>query len=162
MIRRRTLILGTVAAPAVLLAARSMADAATALATSKLVYLTPLKSNGEESHCKAEVWFAYRQGDVFVVTQANAWRAEAVRQGLTRARLWVGEFGIWDDANGAFRQAPERLATASLITDSALRTSVLAAMQDKYAEDGWAAWGPRFHNGLENGERVMIRYAIDA
>lgn len=162
MIRRRTLLIGAVAAPAVAIAARTLADAPTALATSKLVYLTPLKSNGEESRCKAEIWFAYHGGDVFVVTQADAWRAQAVRQGLTRARLWVGEFGVWSNADDAFRQAPELMASASLITDAAEQTSVLEAMGGKYAEDGWGSWGPRFREGLENGERVMLRYAIDA
>ena len=162
MIRRRTLLIGAVAAPAVAIAARSLADAPTALATSKLVYLTPLKSNGEESRCKAEIWFAYHGGDVFVVTQADAWRAQAVRQGLTRARLWVGEFGVWSSADDAFRQAPELMASASLVADAAEQAPVLEAMGGKYAEDGWNSWGPRFREGLENGERVMLRYAIDA
>lgn len=162
MIRRRTLILGAVAAPAVAMAARILADASTALATSKLVYLTPLKSDGEESRCKAEIWFAYHDGDVFVVTQADAWRAQAIRQGLTRARLWVGEFGVWSSADDAFRQAPELMASASLVADAAVQAPVLEAMAGKYGEDGWSSWGPRFRDGLESGERVMLRYAIDA
>lgn len=162
MIRRRTLIVGAVAAPAVVMAARVLADASTALATSKLVYLTPLKSNGEESRCKAEIWFAYHGGDVFVVTQADAWRAQAIRQGLTRARLWVGEFGVWSSADDAFRQAPELMASASLVADSEQQQPVLEAMGGKYAEDGWNTWGQRFRDGLANGERVMLRYAIDA
>ena len=137
-------------------------DAETGLATSGLIYVTPLKSSGEESRCKAEIWFAYHDGDCFVVTPPDAWRARAVSRGLTRARLWVGEFGIWTDADDAFRQAPELMATASLETDPAVHAAVLEIMGAKYADDGWRRWGPQFRAGLQDGARVMVRYAIDA
>lgn len=163
MIARRTLIAGAALAPALTLLGRASlaAPAAAALKTSKLVYLTPLASNGEESRCKAEIWFAYAQGDIFVVTPADAWRAQAVRRGLTRTRLWVGEFGVWTAADSAFRQAPELLAAAALETDAEVQAHILDALGDKYAADGWRAWGPRFRNGLADGSRVMIRYRID-
>ena len=137
-------------------------DVETGLATSGLIYVTPLKSSGDESQCKAEIWFAYHDGACFVVTPPDAWRARAVSRGLTRARLWVGEFGIWTDADDAFRQAPELMATASLETDTAVHATVLEIMGGKYADDGWRRWGPQFRAGLQDGARVMIRYAIDA
>ena len=163
MINRRIFLAGAALAPALpdFRPARA-ASAGAALGSSKLVYLTPLKSNGEESRCKAEIWFAFEGGDIFVVTPPEAWRAQAVRQGLTRARMWVGEFGIWTNADGAFRQAPEIMTRASLETDPSVQARVLDNMGAKYADDGWQRWGPRFKEGLADGGRVMIRYVIDA
>ena len=167
MITRRTILAGIALAPAFPLLTRAAwageaATAADALDSSPLVYLTPLKSNGEESRCKAEIWFAHDAGHVYVVTPPDAWRAEAVRQGLARARLWVGDFGVWTRSNGAFRQAPEHMATASIETDAAVHARILDAMGGKYAATGWSNWGPRFEKGLVDGSRVMIRYALDA
>ena len=162
MLNRRTfVVVGAALPPLAFFGRRALAGPAT-LETSKLVYLTPIKSDGEESRCKAEIWFAYHDGDVFVVTPPDAWRAEAVRDGLNRARLWVGEYGNWESADGAFREAPEHMATASLEEGAETRAAVLAAMGAKYADDGWSSWGPRFEKGLADGSRVMIRYKLDA
>ena len=164
MITRRRIVSGaalTLAWPVLSRVAWAQ-DAGTGLATSGLIYVTPLKSSGEESRCKAEIWFAYHDGACFVVTPPDAWRVRAVAQGLTRARLWVGEFGIWTDADDAFRQAPELMATASLETNPDVHATVLEIMGAKYADDGWRRWGPQFRAGLQDGARVMVRYAIDA
>lgn len=162
MINRRTALAGALLAPAAPLVGRRAFADASAFETSALVYVTPIKSDGAESRCKAEVWFGWHEGACYVVTPQDAWRVEAVRRGLTRARLWVGEFGIWTDSDGAFRSAPEHMATASLETDSAVWEPVLAAMGGKYADSGWRTWGDRFRQGLADGERAMVRYAIDA
>ena len=148
-------------APAVLWTRPTLASRRQALATSKLVYLTPIKSNGEESRCQAEIWFAYHDGDVFVVTPPDAWRAEAVTRGLTSTRLWVGEFGVWTQSDGAYREAPMAMAQASLEDDASVQAQVLEALGAKYADDGWTRWGPRFKEGLADGGRVMIRYRLD-
>ena len=160
MLTRRTLVAGAALTPLVLITRPAKARLA-ALDTSPLVYVTPIKSNGEESRCKAEIWFAHHDGAVFVVTPPDAWRAEAVGLGLRRARMWVGDFGVWSDADGAFRQAPELMATATLETRGDTRAKVLRTMAAKYANSGWAKWGPRFKKGLVDGSRVMIRYALD-
>ena len=162
MVRRRTLLVGAAAAPLVAIGRAVAAQATAPLDASRLVYITPLKSDGEESRCKAEIWFAHDGGNVYVVTPADAWRAEAVGRGLDRARLWVGDFGPWRDADGAFRAAPEVMATAALETNAATQARVLEAMGGKYADDGWTRWGPRFEKGLADGSRVMIRYSVDA
>jgi hypothetical protein len=44
-------------------------DAKAAIETSKLIYITPIKSNGEESSCHAEVWFHADGADLLVVTK---------------------------------------------------------------------------------------------
>ena len=167
MTTRRTILAGISLAPAIPLLTRAawageVATPEDKLETSRLVYLTPIKSNGEESRCKAEIWFAHDAGNVYVVTPPDAWRAQAVRQGLTRARIWVGDFGVWTQADGAFRDAPEFMATASIETDAAVHARILETMGGKYADTGWSRWGPRFHEGLVDGSRVMIRYALDA
>lgn len=167
MTSRRTILAGISLAPALPLLTRAAwaseaAIASDKLRTSRLVYLTPIKSNGEESRCKAEIWFAHDAGNVYVVTPPDAWRAQAVRQGLTRARIWVGDFGVWTRSGGAFRDAPEFMATAAIETDAAVHASILEVMGGKYADSGWSRWGPRFEKGLADGSRVMIRYALDA
>ncbi len=162
MVKRRTLLVGAAVAPLVAISRGAAAQPAAPLDASKLVYLTPIKSDGGESQCMAEIWFAHEGGNVFVVTAPDAWRAEAVRRGLNRARLWVGEFGVWHDADGAFRNAPELMATAALEENAETHARILAVMGGKYVDDGWSSWGPRFKKGLADGSRVMIRYAIDA
>ena len=158
---RRTVLVGAALAP-LLATKRVWSQAPAALASSRLVYVTPLKGDGEESRCKAEVWFAHDGGSVFVVTMAAAWRVQAIARGLPRARLWVGDYGVWHDADGAFRQAPELMATAELVTAADVQARVLQAMGGKYADDGWGTWGPRFRTGLADGTRAMIRYTLDS
>ena len=166
MTTRRDLVVGLAITPAIpLLARTAFAEDATAeratLETSQLVYITPIKSNGEESRCKAEIWFSHHDGDVFVVTPPTAWRAQAVGKGLTQARIWVGEFGEWKQADGAFREAPELMATASIESAAEVHEQVLSAMGEKYAQTGWGRWGQAFKDGLVDGSRVMIRYTVD-
>jgi hypothetical protein len=163
MIRRRTLLtfsgaaLAACAAP-FRLAAASIADAtAKALATSNVIYITPLKKGDVESTCHAEVWFVFDSGAIYVVTSSKAWRARAVGLGLNQARMWVGEFGTWKGAKEAYRKAPELNATASLIDDAGSKARVLDVFGKKYHAE-WSDWGPKFKNGLADGSRVMLRY----
>jgi len=160
--RRQALRLGAGAACAALLPWRAHgADGGglqAAMAESDLVYVTPLRSNGRESSCQAEVWFVADGGDAVVVTANDAWRARAVNQGLDRARVWVGDVGVWTDADGAYKALPSTVTSASMITDPSEHARLLEAFGDKYSLE-WIIWGPRFRNGLKEGSRVMIRYA---
>ncbi|MCP4037379.1 MAG: hypothetical protein GY944_05290 [bacterium] len=128
-----------------------------AIAKSPLVYITPLRSDGKESACHAEVWFVSDGGDLMVVTQPERWRAAAIGKGLDSARLWVGDHGVWKKAEGRFRQAPGCVAKARLEADRAVHARVLEHFGKKYASS-WESWGPRFQKGLASGERVLIRY----
>lgn len=129
-----------------------------ALEASSLVYLTPIKSNGEESSCHAEIWFAFDGSDLFLCTSSDAWRARALANGLNSARLWVGEFGSWTKSAGRFREAPELMATGTVVSDPAGIEHGLEQLGAKYRVQ-WAIWGPRFRNGIADGSRVMLRYS---
>ena len=160
MISRRTLLKTSAAAAALPLlptigrAGPSWRDAAEA---SPLIYLTPIQSSGAESRCQAEIWFASVAGAMYVVTAAEAWRAEAVRQGLSGARIWVGDVGPWRGSDGKYKALPAVDARASLEADAAVHSQVLEAMGAKYSAE-WDTWGPRFRNGLADGSRVMLKY----
>jgi len=129
-----------------------------AVATSPLVYVSPLRSNGEESVCHGEVWFVAEAGDLLVVSDAERWRATALAKGLDQARLWVGDHGVWKRSKGRFREAPRCDAKASLENDPAVHARALGLFGEKYAS-AWGTWGPRFQEGLASGERVLIRYS---
>lgn len=127
------------------------------LVESDLVYLTPLRSDGTESRCQAEIWFTYDGADLFVVTASEAWRAEAVRLGLVDARIWVGDMGNWKRTDGRYRQFPALETRATFVEDGETQKAVLELFGDKYPLS-WIRWGPKFRNGLADGSRVMIRY----
>lgn len=171
MITRRKFTIGVVMTPAILTttslvhaaptlpdeAAKAISELPDELSTSRLIYLTPIKSDGEESKCKAEIWFIYHEKDLYVVTPKDAWRAEAIEKKLTETRIWVGDFGNWKTANEKYRQAPELMATGSIVKDKEVHSEVLDAMGKKYSDE-WSRWGPRFKTQLEDGTRVMIKY----
>ena len=137
------------------------AAALDALGTSPLVYVSPLRRDGQESRCHAEVWFAGDGAGALVVTSAKAWRARAIGLGLTRARLWVGNHGEWDRSGKTqtFRDSPTFLAEASLETSQAMHDHSLVLFGSKYTRE-WSSWGPRFKKGLADGSRVLIRYRV--
>ena len=128
-----------------------------ALGESPLVYISPLRKDGSESTCHGEVWFVTDGDDVFLCTGAEGWRSRAVKRGLTRARLWVGDHGVWTRAGGKFRESPSYDATASFAAETEVREKALEAFGKKYPDE-WGKWGPRFRNGLADGSRVLIRY----
>ena len=127
-------------------------------AASPLIYISPLQSSGALSACQAEVWFAALGQQLYVVTDNKAWRAQAVRQGLTQARIWVGDVGMWKGSKGRYLELPSFDAEAALTVDPTEHLPVLQHMGKKYASE-WDNWGPKFHNGLINGKRVMLRYS---
>jgi hypothetical protein len=161
---RRQLLIGSAA---LLVSARSTvrsawgADTAAvaALDHSKLIYLTPLLKDGRESSCQSEIWFVHHQREIYVSTGSQAWRTEAIRRGYPRARIWVGEFGNWKGARDKYRAAPSLDMEGRLETDPTVQAEVLAVYGKKYADE-WDKWGPRFHDGLADGSRALLRYQI--
>lgn len=134
------------------------AAALAAARTSPLIYVSPLKKNGLESRCHGEVWFVREGDDLLVVTNPERWRAACLSQGLDRARIWVGDYGLWKKSDGAFRKAPSYVARGVVDADREAHARALEVFGKKYADE-WDKWGPRFQKGLASGDRVLIRYS---
>ena len=129
-----------------------------AVAESDLIYLTPIRSDGTESRCQAEIWFVHDRGDLVVVTASDAWRARAVERGLKSTRIWIGDVGEWN-SKARYKKLPVVMANASIDRDPATHTRVLGRFGEKYPLQ-WMLWGPKFENGLTDGSRVMLRYHL--
>jgi len=125
--------------------------------SSPLIYISPLKSDGSLSRCQAEVWFLHEDGHDYVVTSNDAWRAEAVRLGLSKAKVWVGDVGRWRVSGGKYKDLPSHMATVEFETNHAVHARLLTMFGQKYADE-WDTWGPRFRDGLADGSRVLLRY----
>ena len=130
-------------------------DAVAALEKAPLVHISPLKRNGSESRCHAEVWYFVDRGDVVIGTHPERWKGRAVKQGLDRARLWVPK------GSGDFRAGYTFVGRASVDSDPATFDRLLARYAQKYPDE-WGVWGPRFKKGRADGTRVLIRYSPTA
>ena len=161
-ISRRKLIKGT-SAGLVLAGAGStqlgwaQVDAGDTLDASPLIYLSPLHKDGALSRCQAEVWYVAQQGEMFVVTDKESWRAEALTFGLNQAQIWIGDVGRWQRAGGRYKELPGMVATASFETNATRHAELLEHFGRKYPDE-WGSWGPRFRKGLARGSRVMLKY----
>ena len=135
------------------------AAAQTAVASSQLVYVSPIRSDGQPSTCQAEVWFGNHADELFIVTAESGWKSRSVKRGLDSARIWVGDFGPWKKSQERYKAAPSFLSRVSIVEkgDSDTIELVLGVMGKKYPE-AWGKWEPRFRDGLADGSRVMIRY----
>jgi hypothetical protein len=130
------------------------------LERSPFVYVSPLRSDGSESTCHAEVWYAWLDGAVVVIVAADRWKARAVESGLVRARIWVGDHGRWKgwiSNNEEFRSAPSFDAVGERVRDAGLLDRLLAAYERKYPDE-IAQWRDRMRDGYGDGSRVLLRY----
>ncbi|MEM7001053.1 MAG: hypothetical protein AAF529_09710 [Pseudomonadota bacterium] len=152
--RRRTLLQSAALLPLT----AALPQWGSASAESPLIYLSPVKSDGNLSRCQAEVWYVGHEDNFYVVTDASAWRARAVGNGLTKARVWVGDVGMWRRSNGKYLKLPSMITNASLVNDALAHAELLAQFGTKYSAE-WGTWGPRFKNGLADGSRVMLKYS---
>ena len=173
MIDRRTLLealVGLLFAPSALARAQSSPAKAPvgpaseqSLAESPYVYVSPLRSNGEESRCHGEVWYGWIDGSVVVITAARTWKARSLARGLARARIWVGDYGRVKKmigSNQAFRNGPSFLARAELVRDGALLDRLLEVYEKKYPAE-IKNWRGPMRAGYRDGSRVLIRYVPD-
>ena len=134
-----------------------------ALSHGSYVYVSPLRSDGHESSCHAQLWFGWLDGAVIVSSKARCWRAQCVALGLDRARIWVGDYGSWKQPFGtddAFRAGPSFEARASIVEDQSLLQRLLTAYETKYPAE-ISSWRERIQSGFDDGSRVLIRYALD-
>jgi len=118
------------------------------LEKDKLVHVCPLKSDGRESSCHAEVWYFWDRDAVVIATATKGWKARAVKGGKDKARLWVGDYGS---------TAPTFLASASIDSDKDTFARLLASYATRYPDE-WAKWKPRFESSYNDGSRTVIRY----
>ena len=135
-----------------------------ALSASPFVYISPLHSNGQESTCHGEVWYAWLDGAVVINTRVGTWKDRSLRRGLDRARIWVGDYGTWKRVlgqNEAFRAGPSFVARASHTTDAELLDRLLESFDEKYPDE-IGKWRDRMRSGIGDGSRVMIRYRSDS
>jgi hypothetical protein len=135
-------------------------DLQRALEKSPFVYVSPLRADGSESACHAEVWYGWIDGSVVLITGSERWKARSVRRGLDRARLWVGDFGRWERVVGRserFREGPSFEARAVIARDGALLERLLAIFAEKYPEE-IDRWRDRMRQGYADGTRVLVRY----
>ena len=131
-----------------------------ALPDSQFVYVSPLKTNGEESTCHGEVWYAWLDGSVALITGASRWKARSVAAGRDRARIWVGSHGTWKRTLGTnqdFRQAPSFVGRARISKEPQLLERMLVDYGRKYPDE-IGKWRDRFREGLASGERVILVY----
>jgi hypothetical protein len=131
-----------------------------ALEESEYAYISPLRSDGRESTCHGEVWYAWLDGAVVVNTAAKTWKSRSLKRGLDRARIWVGDHGTWKRALGRnedFRKAPNFDAKANFSRNAALLDRTLAAFDEKYSEE-IGEWRDRMRDGFFDGSRLLIRY----
>jgi len=125
------------------------------------VYVSPLRSDGAESQCHGEVWFGWIDGTVVVNTSPERWKATAIRRGLDRARIWVGDYGRWKKMLGkseAFLAAPSFDARGEIATEPGLIDVLLAQYDSKYPDE-IGAWREKMKKGAADGSRVLIRYS---
>ncbi|HJN49604.1 MAG: hypothetical protein QF828_10905 [Pseudomonadales bacterium] len=159
--RRNLMVAGCSALVAGLLPRGSIAAAQPTLQQSidesDLIYITPIRSDGQESSCQAELWFVPDGKDLYVVTEASTWRAKAVTKGLSRARIWVGDLGNWRNSNGKYKTLPQMEASASGTISPDTKEKILKGYGKKYPVS-WLVYESRFRNGLADGSRVMLRY----
>jgi hypothetical protein len=135
-----------------------------ALKESPYVYICPLRSNGEESRCHSEVWYGWVDGAVVVITATKSWKTRAMIRGLTRTRIWVGDYGRVKKimgSNEAFRAGPSFMARAELVKSAAMIGRLLGVYDKKYPEE-IKSWRGPMRAGLADGSRLMIRYVPEA
>jgi hypothetical protein len=138
--------------------AHALPEATTAaLAGSGLVYVSPLLADAKESRCHGEVWFLFDEGDVVIATSTDTWKARALERGRDRARIWVGDFGPADSADGPFRSGPTFEARAQRDGEPATWERLFEAYGAKYPAE-WGKWEPRFRKSRADGSRILIRY----
>jgi hypothetical protein len=131
----------------------------TALGKSPFVYVSPLRSDGQESRCHGEVWYAWLDGAVVLTSASTSWKARAARKGL-HARIWVGDYGrvkTLGIGNEAFRKGPSFDARVEIVKDAALVERMLKVYDEKYPKE-IASWRDKMRAGNADGSRVLLRY----
>ncbi len=135
-----------------------------ALTSSRFVYVSPLKRDGSESSCHAEVWYAWLDGRVVMTVSSDGWKSKSIDRGLEGARVWVGDYGPVNRQSSSgqgFRQGPSFRARAQKLQDPELLERLLREYARKYPDE-IGKWRDRMRTGHAEGSRVLIRYRPEA
>jgi len=131
------------------------------LERSPFVYISPLLSDGKESRCHAELWYAWIDDSIVVTVARDRWKATALARGLNGARIWVGDHGRWKTMLGGrneeFLGAPNFFAKAEKVEDRDMIERLLTVYSKKYPDE-IAKWRDRMRSGNADGSRILIRY----
>jgi hypothetical protein len=142
---------GVAAAIALSIALAGLASAALApaveqaLASADYVYISSTRKDGSLRE-KAEIWFMYEGGKVYVGTRPESWRVKRIRAGRPQAKIWVGT-----------REGPSFAAAGKLVDDPKLQERLFEVFAKKYP-GGWKTHEANFRNGFKDGTRVMVEY----
>ncbi len=117
-----------------------------ALEQSPYVYVATQRKDGTFSP-PAEIWFMWDQDAVWVASPVTTWRAKRIEAGRPAARIYVGK-----------KDGPMLTATGAFVRDPAAYERLYATFAKKYP-DGWPRYEAKFREGLQDGSRVLMRYA---
>ena len=129
-----------------------------AMLESPLVYISPLKSNGEESRCHGEVWYYVDGSDVIVGSEVSTWKVRAVNSGLDRARVWIADYGPEWRALNRYRSAPSFTARVSVDESKSVFEGLMQGHGQRYPDE-WVKWEERFTQEYASGARKILRYS---
>lgn len=115
------------------------------LRDSEFVYISSTRKDGSLGR-KAEIWFTWQDGSVWVGTRPDSWRAKRIRWKRPMATIWVGR-----------SEGPSIRARGEFVTDPARYDMLCRDYGAKYPAR-WPRWEASFREGLANGQRVLIRY----
>jgi len=130
------------------------------LEKSPYAYVSPLRSDGSQSKCHGEIWFAWLDGALLTTTSATSWKARALARSLDRARVWVGNYGRWKHPGGnneAFRRGPNFEARVERVRDPKVNERILAVYEKKHSKE-IGKWSGRMRKEVASGKRVILRY----
>ncbi len=133
------------------------------LESAEFAYISPEKTNGKESRCHGEVWFAWIDNRIVIVTARDSWKYKALASGLNKAFIWVGDYGRWKGwlgrHNTAFRAGARLIAEASESRDPKLLDRLLVQFSIKYPKE-FHDWEQEQRTGYHENRRTLIVYKL--
>ena len=115
------------------------------LESAKYVYISSTRQDGSLG-AKAEIWFMYHGGAVYVGTRPTSWRVKRIRWGRPQAKIWVGS-----------PEGPSLATVGEVVNDEAAQQMMLETFGKKYP-DGWKKYEESFRKGFKDGSRVLVKY----
>jgi general stress protein 26 len=116
-----------------------------ALDSSKYVYIASTRKDGSLGR-PAEIWYMHHQKAVWVATPKTTWRVKRIQAGRDDAKIWVGK------SDGL-----SFMAKGSIVKDSEAQEALFKTFAEKYSSS-WSSFETNFRNGLQNGDRLLIKY----